>query len=55
MSSSDYDLWVYAAHQRKEPKRTEIIYSRWQQDYPEDLENAERLLVWDNPVANGCR
>ena len=46
MSSSDYGLWVYAAHQRKEPKRTEIIYSRWQQDYPEDLQAPDRLLDW---------
>ncbi len=46
MSSSDYGLWVYAAHQRKEPKRTEIIYSRWQQDYPEDLQDPDRLLDW---------
>ena len=46
LSGSDYGLWVYASHQRKDPKRTDIIYSRWQQDHPEDLENTERLLDW---------
>ena len=43
---ADYQLWVFAAKQRKDFQRLErmkIIYERWKKAFPEDSQNLEQL------------
>ncbi len=46
LTIADYQLWVFAAKQRKDFQRLErikIIYERWKKAFPEDSQNLEQL------------
>ena len=46
LTIADYQLWVFAAKQRKDFQRLErikIIYERWEKAFPEDSQNLEQL------------
>ena len=46
LTIADYQLWVFAAKQRKDFQRLErikIIYERWNKAFPEDSQNLEQL------------
>ncbi len=46
LTITDYQLWVFAAKQRKDFQRLErikIIYERWKKAFPEDSQNLEQL------------
>ena len=46
LTIADFQLWVFAAKQRKDFQRLErikIIYERWKKAFPEDSQNLEQL------------
>jgi len=46
LTIADYQLWVFAAKQRKDfqsLERIKIIYERWEKAFPEDSQNLEQL------------
>ncbi len=46
LTIADYQLWVFAAKQRKDFQRLErikIIYERWKKAFPKDSQNLEQL------------
>jgi len=46
LTIADYQLWVFAAKQRKDFQRLErlkIIYERWKKAFPEDSQNLEQF------------
>ena len=46
LTIADYQLWVFAAKQRKDfqhLERIKIIYERWNKAFPEDSQNLEQL------------
>jgi len=49
LTIADYQLWVFAAKQRKDFQRLErikIIYERWNKAFPEDSQNLEQLYKY---------
>jgi len=49
LTIADYQLWVFAAKQRKDFQRLErikIIYERWKKAFPEDSQNLEQLYKY---------
>jgi len=49
LTIADYQLWVFAAKQRKDfqhLERIKIIYERWNKAFPEDSQNLEQLYKY---------
>jgi len=49
LTIADYQLWAFAAKQRKDfqhLERIKIIYERWNKAFPEDSQNLERLYKY---------